>query len=636
VTAPVSPAGIFSTLDERIVGLRRESEVLVSSLRSGCHIVLEGPPGTGKSTLLRAVADAMGWGLEFVEGNAELTPGRLLGAFDPALVLDGGYRPEAFTPGPLLNALREGTLLYMEELNRVPEETLNVLITALAEGEVHVPRLGHQPADTRFRLIAAMNPFDAVGTARVGQAIYDRMCRIAMGYQDEDAERAIVRRVTGVDGDLHEIAVSLARATRTEVALRTGSSVRGAVDMVLVSGGLVELRGEPPAEPPPATLLDAALAAFSGRVRLQDGGAETAETVIARLLERILHERRAKKAPAPPPSEDGSAGPLQTGVHPPTPDPPAPAPPRGGVEGDAARRSVQEAARRTTGRDELARRHPQLQRVSPQVGQLDEGAFAETMSEDRDRALALLADLASATDPELRRQARALAARVVVSMVAPRRSPERGIRRLVTAPGLEGEIELERTLERADGRRAWAAEDLVVRQFRASPRPVCLLVDRSGSMRGQAVAMAALAAAAVVLAATRRADSSVLAFADEPLVLQGQGQRRAATELVDALLSLRGRGTTDLAAALRAGAAQLERCATGAERIVLLMSDCLPTAGGDPHRSLAGIDRLHVLGTSEDPEALSAGRELAQRGGGRHLLVRGTADIGPAVSELLT
>ena len=74
----------------------------------------------------------------------------------------------------------------------MPEETLNVLVGALAEGEIHVPRLGRVAGRASFRLIAAMNPFDAVGTARVSQAISDRMCRIAIGYQDDAGEREIV------------------------------------------------------------------------------------------------------------------------------------------------------------------------------------------------------------------------------------------------------------------------------------------------------------------------------------------------------------------------------------------------------------------------------------------------------------
>ncbi len=57
--------------------------------------------------------------------------------------------------------MRGGALLYLEEFNRIPEETLNVLITVLAEGEIAVPRLGLVAAGPGFRLIAAMNPFDA-------------------------------------------------------------------------------------------------------------------------------------------------------------------------------------------------------------------------------------------------------------------------------------------------------------------------------------------------------------------------------------------------------------------------------------------------------------------------------------------
>jgi MoxR-like ATPase len=267
--------------------------------------VLEGPPGTGKSTLLRAVAAGVGLGVEFVEGNAELTPARLVGHHDPALVLEAGYTPDTFVDGPLISALREGRLLYIEELNRVPEETLNVLVGALAEGEIHVPRLGRVPARASFRLIAAMNPFDAVGTARVSQAISDRMCRIAVGYQDEAGERAIVERVTGFASALTAPAVQLTRMTREHAQVRMGASVRGAIDLVRLGRELAGLRDQGDPQPGDATFADAAIAALSGRLRLEEGCEKTPEEIVLELIERL------KPQPEPEPPKPGKAGPLQ-------------------------------------------------------------------------------------------------------------------------------------------------------------------------------------------------------------------------------------------------------------------------------------------------------------------------------------
>jgi MoxR-like ATPase len=292
VTAPAAP--------HPVIGLRREREVLTVALRTNRHVVLEGPPGTGKSTLLRSIAAEAGQEVVFVEGNAELTPARLIGQYDPAAVLAEGYVPGSFTDGPLLTAMRGHGLLYLEELNRIPEETLNVLITVLTEGEITVPRLGHVRAAAGFRLIAAMNPFDAIGTARVGQAIADRMCRVVLGYQDADAERAIVAAVTGAPPALIGLAVRLVRATRGHRDVRMGSSVRGATDLVLLLGGLLDVRGQSGlgAEGARETARDAAYAALSGRIRVADGVERTPEAVLDDILDDVW------PPDAPPPDGD--------------------------------------------------------------------------------------------------------------------------------------------------------------------------------------------------------------------------------------------------------------------------------------------------------------------------------------------
>jgi MoxR-like ATPase len=250
-------------------------------------VVLEGPPGTGKSTLLRTVAAALAVPFHFVEGNAELTPARLVGHFDPARVLADGYVEEIFVDGPLVAALRSGGLLYVEELNRVPEETLNVLITVMSEAELHVPRLGRIPAADGFRLVAAMNPFDAVGTARISAAVYDRTCRIAMGYQsaaDEDA--IVVQRAPAVPPAWRAKAVELTRRTRTHPEIRVGSSVRGAIDLAKVATSLAAARGVGVEDWHVGR--DAAVVALSGRIRLAESAATAAEDLVRELYAAVF------------------------------------------------------------------------------------------------------------------------------------------------------------------------------------------------------------------------------------------------------------------------------------------------------------------------------------------------------------
>ncbi|MCO7220897.1 MoxR family ATPase [Klenkia sp. PcliD-1-E] len=607
-----------------VIGLRREREVLTVALQTDRHVVLEGPPGTGKSTLLRAIAAEVGTEVVFVEGNAELTPARLVGQYDPAAVMAEGYVPGSFTDGPLLTAMRGSGLLYLEELNRIPEETLNVLITVLTEGEIAVPRLGRVRAAAGFRLIAAMNPFDAIGTARVGQAIADRMCRVVLGYQDADAERAIVAQVTSADPALVSLAVQLVRATRVHRDLRTGSSVRGANDLVLLLAGLLRMRGEQLADGR-ETVRDAAHAALSGRIKVADGVDRTPEAV----LDQILDDAWPAEAPPPGPEDDEPEEQPGKGEGPQAQQPAGP---------DQAAPSHRDRTRsqrdRSTPRAELARAHEQFSQVSPEAGELDEGAFSDLLATDPDAAAAMLADLGRATDRELRAAAHRLARRVFVQVARVGSTRSRGTRRLVANRRADGDLDLDRTLDRWTGEWPPAAEDLVTRTWTGHRRAACLVVDASGSMQGLGVAIAAVAAAGVVLAADEKLTTSVLSFAGEVTELQPLGRPVPPEELVGRLVSLRGHGMTDLAAALRAASRQLAPAVVD-ERVVVLLSDCLHTAGDPPVSALAGIDRLHVLCPLPTGPAEEAARALAARGAGRAEPVRSVTEVGPALTRLL-
>ncbi|WP_352396663.1 MoxR family ATPase [Kineosporia sp. NBRC 101677] len=286
---------------KHLVGREHELELVLSAVAAGRDIVLEGPPGTGKTTLLRAIADEWGIPLFYVEGNADLTPAKLVGHHNPARVLKEDYSQGNFVPGPLLEAMQQGGFLYLEEFNRAPDDTLNTLLAALAERRVTVPRAGQVVAQPTFRLIASMNPYDNVGTTRLSSSITDRLCRLAVDYQDEAAEIGIVDLRTGQGAELGALLVAdsvwVNRATRRHPDLRQGSSVRGAIDVVLVANQLAALRGVSeaadsttrldPESAYPRLVLDAMTVALSGRIHLD----EAAETTPERVLRQIWEDR---------------------------------------------------------------------------------------------------------------------------------------------------------------------------------------------------------------------------------------------------------------------------------------------------------------------------------------------------------
>jgi MoxR-like ATPase len=280
--------------------------VLAGLGHTGRDIILEGPPGTSKSTLLRAITAEWGIPFVFVEGNADLTPAKLIGHHNPARVLREDYSADNFVDGPLLEAMREGGFLYIEEFNRAPEDTLNTLLTAMAERQVAVPRAGTVTAKPSFRVIASMNPYDNVGTTRLSTSVHDRLCRLAITYQDAESERGIVALrapLPDLDPELYTRlvadAVAVTRATREHPDVRQGSSVRGAIDTTLIAGQLLDLhgilvRGD---ESYPEVVFDAMVVALSGRIFLDETVELPPEAVLRQIWEDHFILNPAAAAP---------------------------------------------------------------------------------------------------------------------------------------------------------------------------------------------------------------------------------------------------------------------------------------------------------------------------------------------------
>jgi MoxR-like ATPase len=290
----------------RVVGRQRELDLVLAAVAAGRDLLLEGPPGTSKSTLLRAITAEWGIPLVFVEGNADLTPAKLVGHHNPARVLREDYSADNYVDGPLLEAMREGGFLYIEEFNRAPEDTLNTLLTAMAERRIAVPRVGEVIAKDTFRVIASMNPYDNIGTTRLSTSVHDRLCRLSVTYQDAEAERGIVALrapLPDMKPALYERlvsdAVAVTRKTRDHEDIRQGSSVRGAIDLTLVAGQLLSLDTErervtPANDTDPAdaaetayreTVYDAMIVALSGRIILDETVEATPEVVLREIWE---------------------------------------------------------------------------------------------------------------------------------------------------------------------------------------------------------------------------------------------------------------------------------------------------------------------------------------------------------------
>lgn len=276
-----------------------------------------------------------------------------------------------------------------------------------------------------------------------------------------------------------------------------------------------------------------------------------------------------------------------------------------------------------------------FEELSPDVGELDEQALASALDEDPDAVLGLLAEMTRATDVGLRALAKQLAARLFLDLSREQRPDVAGIGKLVSVPYRpdRGDLDVDRSLDAvvaasSEGRLVDPA-DLVVRAWARPAIGWCLVIDRSGSMHGRPLATAALAAAAIAT----RADGeyAVLSFGRDVVAPKAMWEARPADEVIDRVLALRGHGTTDVAAALRAAADQL-RCSGASRRVTVLLSDCRATEAGDAVGAASALDELVIVA----PEGDSAEAEaLAGAVGARWTTVAGPSTIVAALGRVL-
>ncbi len=235
----MSPGKNTLTDGAGIIGRKDELAAIRACMKAGRSILLEGPVGVGKTQLALAVTRELNRPIFRIDGDSRYSEQKLAGWFDPPLTLQKGFTAEAFMPGPLIQAMQQGGALFINELNRLPEGVQNILLPAIDEKFVSVPRLGDIRAKTGFVVVATQNPKEFVATTHLSEAILDRFEWIRVGYQSEDEEQQILRKqalelqsVSKSDAEKIVVASTrLVRATRDHDRIRRGASIRGALSL---------------------------------------------------------------------------------------------------------------------------------------------------------------------------------------------------------------------------------------------------------------------------------------------------------------------------------------------------------------------------------------------------------------------
>lgn len=224
----------------KLVGRKDEVARIKAALALNRNVLIEGPVGVGKTYLVQRILSELKFGFERVDGDTRYTEQKLTGWFDPPIVLKKGYLASAFIDGPLVIAMKKGRILFINELNRMPESVQNILLPAMDEKRITLPKLGTIEAKPGFSVVATQNPREFTATHALSEALLDRFEWLALTYQTREEEIAIVQMEVGTKSPtLVERAVDLIRASRQHGLIKRGASVRAAIAiMKLVSEGI--------------------------------------------------------------------------------------------------------------------------------------------------------------------------------------------------------------------------------------------------------------------------------------------------------------------------------------------------------------------------------------------------------------
>ncbi len=179
--------GLRQSLNRVLLGKSEQIELVIACMLSRGHLLLDDLPGTGKTSLAKALAQCLGGRLARIQCTPDLLPTDVTGF---SLFNQKTHEFE-FHPGPVF-----ADVLLADELNRTTPRTQSALLEAMAERQVTIDAVPHTLSETFF-VIATQNPIDSHGAYPLPEAQLDRFSiKMQLGYPDRSAQVKILEAAT--------------------------------------------------------------------------------------------------------------------------------------------------------------------------------------------------------------------------------------------------------------------------------------------------------------------------------------------------------------------------------------------------------------------------------------------------------